>query len=80
MLKRPRVAYYFTNEQDKADVSQRIKAVAEGRIPSNLSQEFGGSSSLLNSHIIILQAIATPRKSCMLRKIGLFLSYFDDQG
>ena len=49
MLKRPRVAYYFTSEQDKADVSQGMKAVAKGRIPSDLSQEFSGSSSLLNS-------------------------------
>ena len=45
MLKRPRIAYYFANKQDKSDVSLQMEAVAEERIPSDetLGLEFGDS-------------------------------------
>ena len=57
MLKRPRVAYYFANDQDKADLSQQIKAVARGQIPGDFRplacMEFGCWSLLLDFCIIL---------------------------
>ena len=48
------------------DIFQQMEAVAEGLILSDsFGLEFGGSSSLLDSHILL--AIATSQKSCMLQ-------------